>query len=125
MKFKIRLRDVGTQRTQTEPYDRPELTNEEAVRLWVQDTLQKFSNTLRNGEVARELIEIQFIGPSKEKPVYKHDWEKSNLITIMPEHGRSYDTARCRLCGATGKRYGLDHEIVPDKGFSEICEKIT
>lgn len=39
-----------------------------------------------------------------------HNFDKQNLVT-QKTGGRMYDTLRCKKCGITGKRYGLDEYI--------------
>jgi len=65
--------------------------------------VNRYNATLRPYEIPRVLLCSEVIGEST-----KHEWEKTNLVTIMNKSGvGSYDTMRCIKCGITGKRHGL------------------
>lgn len=46
-----------------------------------------------------------------------HEWRKTSLVGLSG----GYDTTRCELCGATGKRYGVSWPPVPDKKKWKTC----
>lgn len=57
------------------------------------------------------------MGEKKLRKIYlRHDWKKINLVTIS-KRGRLYDAYRCKRCGITGKRFGLDDIVVRDKKY--------
>lgn len=70
---------------------------------WAEKTIERFNETLRPGERPRFVVQTEVLDTDS---IRDHDWEKTNLVTIM-KHGSSYDAMRCRRCGITGKRYGL------------------
>lgn len=51
----------------------------------------------------RKLLSVAVLGASKNSD---HTWHKTNLVTVTDRLGY-YDTMRCRICGVTGKRFGL------------------
>lgn len=87
-----------------------EVENPEA---WAQSIVDKFNSDLRKGERPRILLEVVGI----DWDWREHDWHKTNLVTIMEGRTASYDTYQCQVCGITGKRYGLDRNIVRDRAF--------
>lgn len=72
----------------------------DALKHW-QGIIDRFNADLRGSE-PRTLVQVI---EEAADPV-KHDWEKTNLVTIV-KSGTSYDTVKCRRCGVTGKRYGI------------------
>jgi hypothetical protein len=113
MRFTIKVSDGQSE--WEEPYDKEEVTNPQE---WAEETIAWFNTTLRPGERARTLLGVTVQGESTkaENSSVEHDWEKSNLVTIMGR-GRSYDTYRCRNCGVTGKRLFLDSPVIIDPKF--------
>lgn len=77
--------------------------------------LKSFNETLRPYEQPRTLHSVRHL-PFNGKA--KHDWEKSNLVTIM-KGIHNYDTMKCRNCPATGKRHGLAAFVTLDAKFKE------
>ena len=74
---------------------------------WAHTLVQRYNDSLRPGERRRMVISTSITEvPVGEKIVFAHAWEKTNLVTII-KGGRSYDTARCTVCGATSKRFGV------------------
>lgn len=83
--------------------------------------LKRFNDTLRPGEKPRRLVRIVATEATAPKPfVTEHRWEKQNLVTISDRNGL-YDKMKCKICGATGKRYGL-RDVTPDKSKFAICK---
>jgi len=119
MIFSIRVREEGTNHTWTETYDYASVDSIADATEWAHDTIDNFNADRRKGEERRELLEVTILGPSKKIP---HEWEKTNLVTILEKGMRPYDTYECSECGATGKRFGLDPSIVPDEGISPYCK---
>jgi hypothetical protein len=120
VRFNIRVRKKGSSRTWSEGYDYPTITSQEEAETWARNTIADFNADLRPNEAARELIDVTLLGPSKAP--LQHDWDKTNLVTIIKEGSRPYDTYACTRCGAQGKRFGLDSRITPDKGVSQNCQ---
>jgi hypothetical protein len=119
MKFQARIREIGSNRSWTEEFSSPNVETEEQAKGYMAGHIRSFNASLWKGELPRELLEVTMVGPSES---YPHEWGKSNLITIIEEGSRPYDTYRCFRCGATGKRYGLDPTITPDNGVSPNCK---
>lgn len=87
----------------------------------IEAIIRRFNETLRPGEKARRLIRIVSSEATKPKPfVMQHKWEKQNLVTISDRHGM-YDKMKCKICGATGKRFGLG-DVTPDKPKFAKCK---
>ncbi len=59
----------------------------------------------------RRVTNIKFEGESN-----LHIWEKTNLVTKMMQ-GTPYDAYKCKTCGVTGKRFGLNEHIPRDKKY--------
>lgn len=74
--------------------------------------IEHFNETLRPWERPRELVAAL---PMKAKC---HSWEKFSLVT---EAG-GYDIYKCKICGAMGKRYGLQQIVIPDKKSQQWCK---
>lgn len=73
--------------------------------------VKHFNDTLRPGEKRRKVIKVR---ENEDAKVFlKHEWEKTNLFTIIKGR-RQYDLYKCKRCGATGKRFTLDHDILID-----------
>ena len=75
--------------------------------------LRRFNLGLRPGEEPRQLVRVVKLS---DEGLGKHSWEKTNFITIKGRHGM-YDTAKCRKCGVTAKRFGIGGDHVPDAKF--------
>jgi len=78
---------------------------------WAKRTIKRFNDTCVEGEKSRRLLCIRVLD---EESFAEHTWEKTNLFTIMPE---CYDTCKCKICGITGRRYGLSGSVVFDKKY--------
>lgn len=117
MKFTITVRNIGEERTWTEPEERDGVTTLAEAEKWSRDTIDRFNDTLRPGESPRELISVT-VDESSSGNIKKHDWEKSNLVTISPQGGGAfYDTYKCNRCGITAKRYGIGGDLFRDRKF--------
>ena len=79
-----------------------------------QAIIDNFNDTLKPGETARQLLSVRQLDAAPAP--LAHDWEKSNLKTII-KGGKNYDTARCKACGATGKRFGLGERVTIDPRY--------
>ena len=84
---------------------------------WARETVERFNETLREGEEAREVVRVEELPEDDPRiPPLRHEWRKTNLVTILAKGRRgSYDTQRCERCGATGKRWGIAGDVAPDK----------
>lgn len=75
-----------------------------------QTIVDGFNASLRKHEKPRRILNVM----AGTAPI-PHQWEKSNLVTIMK--GGAHDTYKCETCGITAKRYGLSSVIERDKKF--------
>lgn len=84
-------------------------------KQWARDMIAHFNATLRPGDAERVLdyVDVETFDGVQKIP---HDWEKTNLVTISDRNG-IYDTAKCRACGITSKRFGVG-EHTRDKAFA-------
>lgn len=64
----------------------------------------------------RRLLHVRL---AEEEGRTRHEWEKTNLVTKTIK-GVVYDTYKCSLCKATGKRSGLSENIKPDKANMDL-----
>lgn len=89
-------------------------------QAYAEGIIAYFNATLKPDELPRRLVSVTLLGAGNS-----HNWEKSNLTTQFRGH-RLYDTARCTLCGVTGKRYGLSGTVKRDSRFRakkwETCD---
>jgi len=114
--MKIRLWQNYREHPASEPWFSDELVNCQDALEAGQKIIDNFNNTLRRGEWARVLVRVDILDAN----LSKHEWGKASLMT---EKG-GYDRYRCRLCGGTGKRYGLSETVRADKpykGSNELC----
>lgn len=101
VKVELLVRHRGTDETGwVEDYQRPEDEDHEAWGRWLID---RFNSTLRPGERPRELMSAKSAGKATGT---QHNWEKTNLMTRMG-FGSTFDEMKCRVCGVTGRRYGV------------------
>ena len=82
-------------------------------KKYMDEMLEGFNDGCRPGELHRRLISVVVLS---ESGLGTHDWEKTNLVTIRGRTG-TYDTARCRKCGVTGRRYGLGNAPLRDRKY--------
>jgi hypothetical protein len=105
-----------------ESCDRPEIKTEADANRWGRNIVKFYNDTLLPYEREREFVRIEWIGDESRE----HNWKKVNAITIKDKAGL-YDRMRCEHCGITGKRFGLEGNIVRDhlfkaNGYSD-CDK--
>lgn len=109
MKFKIEVKTIGRSARVIgrdsiwwETFDEPRVKTIAAAKAFGQNVINGFNHFLRPGEQKRHFTgNVEMLGPSE-----KHTWRKTNLVTII-KGSQAYDTMRCEVCGATGKRHGL------------------
>lgn len=114
MRFRMVVKHKDGGEPWNEDEDRLEIESMDEAQVWAKETVDHFNATLRPYEKLRELISVEFLGDESRH----HDWEKTNLITIVLPNDDSYDTAQCMSCGITGKRWGLSQSVTLDKEFS-------
>lgn len=104
MKFKMRVKYEGADDSTAwlETVDDTNVTSAGQVNARAKQIIENFNATRWGGEQARALVSVESIGQSE-----KHDWQKTNVITIVHPTEGVYDTMECRACGITGKRHGL------------------
>ena len=110
MKFKILVENED--RVWWEEYDVD--VERDHMREWIHSVIHRFNATLGPGELARKLVATRVLDSGKT--FFKHTWEKSNLVT-KSKGGDVYDTYRCKVCGITGKRYGLSSVVTIDTKY--------
>jgi len=76
--------------------------------------LANFNSGLRPREKPRSLVRVVVVS---ESGLGAHDWEKTNLVTCGKVGRGTWDTARCRRCGVTGKRFGLGSAPERDRKY--------
>ncbi len=80
------------------------------------DMIAQFNNSLRPGETRRDLLLVRTKFTSVSNEGLKHLWEKWGAVT---QQG-GFDTYKCKICGATGKRFGLSDSIIIDKKYKKL-----
>lgn len=104
-----------------EDEDRPDITSIEDAKAWAEYTVASFNNAIRPHEKPRELVGVEDLDDgegSTKKFRSMHNWQKTNLVTIMGKYFGSHDTMECENCGITGKRHGIgDHGVIHDPEF--------
>lgn len=93
--------------------DVPGHVKQDGLQQWAEDLLFRFNDQEQSmyGSKGRPrtLVSVRAFHADSQS----HDWEKTNLVTIQGRGGL-YDTAKCRRCGITAKRFGVsDHTIDP------------
>ncbi len=83
-------------------------------QAWAEETVERFNATLRPGEKERILLDVEVLD---EHSIKNHSWEKQNLVTVAKLEPY-YDVLRCKRCGITAKRFGLDGFVL-DPEFRE------
>lgn len=84
---------------------------------WGRALVKKFNDTLQPGERPRDVLGVRVVELTADeaaKVPIAHDWEKTNAVTIY-KRGQLYDTAKCRRCGVTAKRFGVGRHVVDPK----------
>ena len=102
MEFKIHVKDFRAD--WWESYNKSEVVDQASAEDVGRRMVQYYNDTLKPGERKRTFLESQLTTNSGVHE--SHEWEKTNLYTVM-ERGRNFDTAECKKCGVTAKRYGL------------------
>lgn len=91
-------------------------TDKEDPQVFLEEMIERFNASLRRGEKARKLISWE---PTDKHKALRHDWGKTSLVT---EAG-GYDKMRCKRCGATGRRYGLEGVLIDSKAKNaDVCK---
>lgn len=108
MKFKI---TVSKKDNTEQPWEESYEENIEDPQAWAENTIQRFNSGLRPGEKERVLLHVEIIDSDGIK---NHTWGKQNLVTIA-KSGQYYDILKCKRCGITAKRYGVDRIIFDSK----------
>lgn len=99
--------------TWSEKYDIEDTVNAEDYMI---NMLNRFNSSLRKGENARTLVSVEDIGEG----IQEHKWEKTNGATLHGNKGY-YDKYKCKICGITGKRYGIGGAIQRDNKYKVKC----
>jgi len=107
MKFKMLVSDG--QGDWWEEYDKPC----KDARKCAKEIVEYFNRTLGPCESPRTLKAVEVLDAHSQKD---HAWEKQNAFTIK-SGGRFYDVYRCKNCGITAKRFGLDVAVIIDSRF--------
>jgi hypothetical protein len=84
------------------------------LSVWAYTLVTRYNAGCRPGEARRYVVGIEVREIPDVMVKREHRWTKTNLVTIM--HGsRSYDTARCEVCGVTAKRFGVGEHVRDSK----------
>lgn len=116
MKVKMIVKMLNSGTVLDEEYD---IANDVDPVAYCSDLIDYFNDTLRLGESPRELISVEVVS-SEDSVNTAHSWGKTNLFTIISNLG-SYDKMQCKVCGITGKRYGLSSCIRLDSKYKGKC----
>lgn len=117
MKFRIRVRDERGHEW-WEDYNKSDVHDLSSAETKGRELVQYFNDTLRPYEVPRMFLLAELTANS-DAPVLNdahesHEWEKTNLTTVL-KGGRMYDTAACKKCGITSKRFGVGGYTIDPK----------
>jgi hypothetical protein len=80
-----------------------------------QRIIKRFNDYLQKGESLRRVIMVRPLHRLKPGMSLKHQWEKHFLVT----QAGGFDVMKCRVCGAMGKRHGLQGFTVIDKKYAK------
>ena len=118
MKFRLVVTDARGEEW-FEDEDRGNIHSIEEAKVWAKETIAMFNRTLRPHEIERTVVRVEELKEVTESmaEASSHDWEKTNLVTIINEYFGSHDTVKCRICGITGKRFGLGLNVARDREF--------
>lgn len=125
MKIRIKVRNVVTAEEWTEDYDKVGIGdngNTMQAEDWARNLIEGFNKGCHTGQSNRELLGVELIGASTA-----HDWYKRTDGMSVRFRGRIADIFECRICGVTGKRFGLFSTIQRDSRFRakrfEVCDR--
>ena len=116
MRFRLIVTDERGEEW-TEDEDRADINNMDDATAWAVEIMQRFNDTLRPHERARTLVRVEPLPDGEGETGATHDWEKTNLVTVMHKYFGSHDTMKCKNCGITGKRFGLGPQVAIDSDF--------
>ena len=116
---------AGTNVTPETTIPKENIPTEEMGIAYAKDIIANYNATLKVGEVARVLVEVEMVFTDG---CGLHEWEKSNLVTVSSPQFGMHDTYRCRNCKITGKRFGFNPSIFRDKKYKSVvynlCNKV-
>ena len=104
MKFIVTVRHKSGGESWEEPYDKSGINSLEDAKEWSFATVDNFNATLRPHERARKVVSVRLADNSVSD---EHDFHKTCLVTVNDPRLGLYDRMACRVCGVTGKRFGL------------------
>lgn len=113
-KFRVYIKNKGDpdssmwHETYTKDED-PEEYGRKAVDYW--------NASIRPHEKARVFIRAELI--DDDVPAVEHQWEKQNAMT-RERNGRMFDILKCRVCGITAKRYGVNHVMADSQYRAKV-----
>jgi hypothetical protein len=122
MKFAIVYVDAGDHppgAEQVEHYNLGYIDSIGNAELWAKEVIEDFNADMERRGIPQERAFVRVERSTADTPA-EHVWEKSNLVTIKGRGGM-YDTVRCPICGATGKRFGIGGRPIPDKDKYRTC----
>jgi hypothetical protein len=111
---------AGGGETWEETFDDAAVNSDQEAEVKARALVKWFNETLRPGERERAFHAARVIGES-----IAHQWEKTSLVTTTSSSGRMFDKMKCRVCGITGRRYGLDSVTRDAKYRSRKYEDCT
>lgn len=83
-------------------------------QVWAEETIQRFNDTLRPHELARQLLRVEVIEQGNER---HHKWVKRTDGMSVPFRGCAVDLMFCSACGITGKRFGVAGHVKIDSKY--------
>ncbi len=99
--------------------DGSKLSPKRLVDFWSRSIIKWFNETEPNPKaIPRQYVSSRLIDEAPAGAA--HDWEKTNLVTIMSGTG-FYDTYKCRVCGVTATRYGTGERFTLDKKYAKTA----
>lgn len=113
MKFTIRVRSKNSGHEHDETYEKHlKGSDEAAARHWAEETLENFNNTLNPNEEPRELVSVTL---HDADATAEHNWTKTSLSGQQDGDGYVHDKMRCKSCGMTAKRFGVNNICIDRK----------
>ena len=113
MKFKIQVKQIGNSSRSSSWWEEYEKDTDDPHK-WAKETLESFNASLRPGESARELLNVEIVEGNNDA---LHNWDKDVKAMSAEFRGRMYDGMYCTKCGITGKRFGLSPRVTIDSKF--------